>query len=212
MKQELKAHIRSHLRENLSLYTFTMVLIFIGIFFGAIIVNSLSIDQKNDLYLYLSRFFSQLSNEPMMSSSDLFQQSFMHYLKYIGLIWILGVSVIGLPIILILLFLKGVVIGFTVGFLVSQMGFKGFFLAFVSVLPQNLILLPTFLMIGVAAISFSLKMVRMHLTKSKSEPFVPLLARYSITMLVIIVLILFSSSVEAYISPFLMKFIIHLTS
>lgn len=210
MKYEIKRLIRSHIRDNISLYTFTMVLIFIGIFFGAIIVNSLSIDQKNDLYLYLNRFFGQISNDPMMSSADLFSQSFTHYLKYIGLIWILGISVIGLPIILILLFLKGIVIGFTVGFLVSQMGFKGFFLALVSVLPQNLILVPAFLIVGVAAISFSLRMIRMQLTKS--EPFGPLITRYSVLMLGIVVLILLSSTIEAYISPFLMKVMISITS
>lgn len=210
MKYEIKRLIRSHIRDNISLYTFTMVLIFIGIFFGAIIVNSLSIDQKNDLYLYLNRFFGQISNDPMMSSADLFSQSFTHYLKYIGLIWILGISVIGLPIILILLFLKGIVIGFTVGFLVSQMGFKGFFLALVSVLPQNLILVPAFLIVGVTALSFSLRMIRMQLTKS--EPFGPLFTRYSLIMLGIIVLILLSASIEAYISPFLMKAVFNLTS
>lgn len=210
MKREIKRIIRNHIRDNISIYTFTMVLIFIGIFFGAIIVNSLSLDQKNDLYLYLNRFFGQISTEQITSSLDLFSQSFTHYLKYIGLLWMLGISVIGLPIILILLFLKGVVIGFTVGFLVSQMGFKGFLLALVSVLPQNLILVPAFLIIGVASISFSLRMIRIQLTKT--EPFIPLLTRYSMLMLGIIGLLILSSTVEAYISPFLMKVMINLTS
>lgn len=207
---EINKYIRQHFRDNISLYTFTMVLIFIGIFFGAIIVNSLSIDQKNDLYLYLNRFFSSISNDSMMNASDLFNQSFTHYLKYFGLIWILGISVIGLPLILILLFLKGIVIGFTVGFLVSEMSFKGFFLAIVSVLPQNLILLPAITIIGVASLSFSMKMIRFQMTKS--EPFAPILKRYSLLMLAIIVCLVISSSVEAYISPFLMKFMINLTS
>ncbi len=34
---------------------------------------------------------------------------------------------IGLPIIFVLLFMKGVIVGFTVGFLVNQMGAQGFF-------------------------------------------------------------------------------------
>lgn len=191
------------------MYTFTTILIFIGIFFGAIIVNSLNIEQKNDLYLYLTRFFKQIINEPSMSAVDLFNQSFSHYLKYIGFIWILGISVIGLPIILILLFLKGIVVGFTIGFLVSQMGIKGFFLALVSVLPQNLILIPTFIIVGVASISFSLRMIRMQF--KKTEPFAPLLMKYSLFMVGVIGLIMLSSSIEAWVSPLLMKAVIKLT-
>ncbi len=210
MMQEFKRLIRLHIRDNISIYTFTMVLIFIGIFFGAIIINSLGIDQKSDLNLYLNRFFGQVLSEPLTSSSDLFYQSFTHYLKYIGLIWILGVSVIGLPIILILIFLKGIVIGFTVGFLVSQMGFKGFLLSLVSVLPQNFILVPAFLIIGVAAISFSLRMIRMQLVKP--EPFMPILTRYTVLIIVIIFMLIISSTIEAYISPFLMKTMISITS
>jgi stage II sporulation protein M len=36
-----------------------------------------------------------------------------------------------------MVFLKGIVVGFTVGFLVNQMGINGFFLSFVSVLPAK---------------------------------------------------------------------------
>lgn len=207
-KNDVKKQILNHVHNNLSLYTFTTILIFIGIFFGAVIVNSLNIEQKNDLYLYLTRFFNQMMHEPGMTAADLFNQSFSHYLKYIGLIWILGISVIGLPIILILLFLKGIVIGFTVGFLVSQMGIKGFFLALVSVLPQNLILIPTFIIVGVASISFSLRMIRMQF--KRTQPFGPLFVKYSLLMIGVIGLIALSSSIEAWISPFLMKAVIKL--
>ena len=46
----------------------------------------------------------------------MFRESYFSQLKYIGFIWILGISIIGLPLIFILLFAKGVVVGFTVGF------------------------------------------------------------------------------------------------
>ena len=75
----------------------------------------------------------------------MFSKVFFHNIKYMGVIWILGISIIGLPVMLILLFLKGMVIGFTVGFLVNQMGWSGFLLSFVSVLPQNIFIIPVFL-------------------------------------------------------------------
>ena len=57
-------------------------------------------------------------------------------------------------VILILLFIKGMVVGFTVGFLVSQMGWQGFMLAFVSILPQNLIIIPVFIIMAALSVIF----------------------------------------------------------
>ena len=74
--------------------------------------------------------------------------------------WILGISIIGLPVIFIMVFLKGIVVGFTVGFLVNQMGINGFFLSFVSVLPQNILLIPAYLIMGTCAIAFSMRLIR----------------------------------------------------
>ena len=72
-------------------------------------------------------------------------QSLFHNSKFIGLMGSWDISIIGLPIILNLLFMKGMVVGFTVGFLVNQMGWNGFILSFVSVLPQNFIIIPIFI-------------------------------------------------------------------
>ncbi|MCU5676626.1 stage II sporulation protein M, partial [Bacillus cereus] len=51
----------SHIQENSSLYIFNAVLLLMGVIFGAILVNSLQINQKQDLSFYLQRFFGQVS-------------------------------------------------------------------------------------------------------------------------------------------------------
>ncbi|MCL6616730.1 MAG: stage II sporulation protein M, partial [Anoxybacillus ayderensis] len=115
-----------HVQEHYTTYVFTVVLFVMGVVFGAIVVNSLSFSQKQDLYYYLTQFFGQVAKGQFASEYDMFQQSYFHNLQYIGFMWVLGISIIGLPLILVLLFLKGVVVGFTVGFLVNQMGWQGF--------------------------------------------------------------------------------------
>ena len=120
-----------HITEHSSLYVFITVLFLMGVIFGAVLVNSLSFSQKEDLFYYLSQFFGQVSQGEIATTNEMFSQSVLHNFKYISVIWILGISIIGLPVILILLFLKGLVVGFTVGFLVNQMGWSGFLLSFV---------------------------------------------------------------------------------
>jgi stage II sporulation protein M len=199
-KKQLPLSYARHFQENSSIYLFVTVLFLMGIIFGAIVVNSLTLDQKEDLYFYLNRFFGQVKSGEVASSVEMFQQSFFHNVKYLGLIWILGIAIIGLPVVLILLFLKGMVIGFTVGFLVNQMGLSGFALSFVSVMPQNIFLIPAFLILSAA-----LKLVRQQFFKKAAEPISASFLRYSGTMIAMICLVACAATIEAYVSPTLMK-------
>jgi stage II sporulation protein M len=195
----------SYFREHSSIFLFIVILFLMGVIFGAIVVNSMSITQKQDLFYYLSQFFGQISNGKVAENSDVFMQSFFHNSKFIGLIWILGISIIGLPVILILLFIKGMVVGFTVGFLVSQLGWKGFMLAFVSILPQNLIIIPVFIIMAALSVIFSLRMIKRQFLKQYGQPIMPFFKRYIFTFVGAVIFISAASGVEAYLSPWLMK-------
>ncbi|MED1468126.1 MULTISPECIES: stage II sporulation protein M [Bacillus] len=209
MKKRLyQSDAASYFREHSSIFLFIIVLFLMGVIFGAIVVNSMGITQKEDLFYYLSQFFGQISNGKVAETNDLFFQSFFHNSKFIGLMWILGISIIGLPIILILLFLKGMVVGFTVGFLVSQMGWNGFLLAFVSILPQNLIIIPVFIIMAAFSVIFSIRMIKKQFLKKYGQPIMPFFKRYIFALLAAVIFISAASGIEAYMSPWLMKTII----
>nr|WP_263325836.1 stage II sporulation protein M [Neobacillus sp. Marseille-Q6967] len=195
----------SYFREHSSIFLFVVILFLMGVIFGAIVVNSMSITQKEDLFYYLSQFFGQVSTGEVAENNDLFKQSFFHNSKFIGLIWLLGISIIGLPVILILLFIKGMVVGFTVGFLVSQMGWKGFMLAFVSILPQNFIIIPVFILMAAFSVIFSLRMIKKQFLKKYGQPIMPFFKGYIFAFIAAVIFISAASGVEAYLSPWLMK-------
>jgi len=207
-RQPFKSSISLHVREHSSIYLFMTVLFLMGVVFGAIVVNSLNITQKQDLFYYLNRFFGQVSSGEFASAHEMFKQSYFHNMKYVGLMWVLGISIIGLPVILVLLFLKGVVVGFTVGFLVNQMKWHGFLLSFVSIMPQNLIIIPALIIMAVLSVTVSLKMVRNQFMKRTMEPVFPMILRYTVVMIIISVCLLGASFIEAYLSPSFMKEVI----
>lgn len=207
-KRLYQSDAASYFREHSSIFLFIVVLFLMGVIFGAIVVNSMSITQKEDLFYYLSQFFGQVSGDKVAEDNDLFLQSFFHNSKFIGLMWILGISIIGLPVILILLFIKGMVVGFTVGFLVSQMGWQGFLLAFVSILPQNLIIIPVFILMAALSVIFSLRMIKKQFMKKYAQPIIPFFKRYIFALVVAVIFISAASGIEAYLSPWLMKTII----
>ncbi|MTT31212.1 stage II sporulation protein M [Terrilactibacillus sp. BCM23-1] len=209
MNQKIKRIVMKHVQENLPIYTFVVVLFLMGVIFGAIIVNSLPYESKKDLYTYISRFFTELSKGNVASPQNMLAESFTNYVQYMGFMWILGLSVIGLPIIFILLFLKGIVLGFTVGFLVNQMGFHGFWVSLASVFPQNVFIVPLFIITGAVSISFSLKMFRQLLMKTRKAPLWPQFIRYGLFMVLVCLVLLFVSTYEAYISPVIIRSVVH---
>jgi stage II sporulation protein M len=198
--------MRNYAKENLSLYIFVSVLFVMGVIFGALMVNALSLEQKQEVTRYLGSFFHSIDQGLSVDGKIAFWQAFFMHTKWILLIWILGISVVGLPIILILDFFKGVLIGFTVGYMVGQLSWKGMLFALVSVVPQNLIIIPALMISSVAAISFSLYLIKNRFFQQKGsirQPF----ANYALVNVLMVALVFGAALFEAFLSPILMKWV-----
>ncbi|MFZ4452187.1 stage II sporulation protein M [Salibacterium aidingense] len=202
---------RKHWMEYRSIYWFSIVLLFMGIIFGAVLVNSLSLPLKNDLYGFVRQFFTQFREGADIAPRHIFMQSLSQHSGYLILMWVLGLSVAGVPFILILLFLKGVVSGFTIGFLVQQMGSDGFFLAFTSILPQNLIIIPAYIIMAVVSISISLSIIKHLFKHSRTSPVPAVIAKSSIIAACLFVSICGAAAIEGYLSPLIIKSVIDWT-
>jgi stage II sporulation protein M len=206
--ERLKKALAQHIGDYLSLYTFVMGLLLMGIVFGAIVVNCLSYESKSDLLHYLQQFFGELAKSQIADPRALFKESLFHDLQFLVLIWVLGLSVIGLPLIFLLIFVKGMFLGFTVGFLVSQMGTKGLMAVLVSIFPQNLLSIPNYLFLTVLSVAFSLKMIRQLLMKTRKQPMLPQFISYGIVLASATLIAAAASGYEAYISPALIRLFI----
>ncbi|MFD2045926.1 stage II sporulation protein M [Ornithinibacillus salinisoli] len=187
-----------HMKEHATIYIFMIILFLTGIIFGAIIVNSMNFDQKHDLFFYLERFFGQISNGQTIESKDILKESFFYHAKYLLLLFLLGLSVIGLPIVWILLFIKGLVIGFSVGFIVNQLGVQGFLLATLSIAPQNILIIPVYIIAGSLSMIFSLSLLNKLFSRKMSQSVFQPFARYVIVFIVL----LGASSIAAILEAF----------
>ncbi|WP_430785434.1 stage II sporulation protein M [Virgibacillus flavescens] len=195
-----KKSIVNHLRKYATIYLFMLVLFLTGVIFGAVIVNSMNVIQKQDLIFYLERFFERIADSQEIDSSEILKNSFFYHAKYLLLLFILGFSVIGLPIIWILLFLKGLVVGFSVGFIVNQLGLKGLFLASLSIAPQNLVVIPIYLIAGSLSMIFSLTLLNKLFSRRLSQPILQPLSRYVIVFTLLLAGALLAALLEAYVS------------
>lgn len=196
--------IQKYIQEHLSYFIFVSVLFIMGVVFGAMLVNALTLEQKEDMGAYLSQFFMTLDAGGMEQTT--FQESFVLHLKWLLLIFVLGLSVIGLPVILILDFLKGILIGFSIGYLVGELSWKGALFAMASIAPQNLIVVPAILIASVAAISFSVYMIRNRFMQQKgnlSRQF----SQYGFLSLAMLGLLFGVSLFESFVTPHLIAWL-----
>lgn len=208
MRSRVGQTIQTYAREHQSLYWFTIVLFTMGIIFGAVLVNSLPLSQKQELYGFLQYFFNSLSQQGIPETSTHFQQSFGYYAKTVAIMWVLGLSIIGLPMILLMLFLKGVVVGFTVGFLVNQLQWQGVTFAMMGILPQNLLVVPALFIIGVSGISFSLRLIKTRLV-SKRDDIMPHFIGYTVLVMCMLGVLTMAALFEAFVSPRLMQVVLN---
>src|SRR5690625_2468226 len=156
--------------------------------------------QKLDLFFYLVRFFGQIADNETIARGDIFKSSFFYHAKYLLLLFILGLSVIGLPVVWILLFLKGLVVGFTVGFIVNQLGIKGLLLATLSIAPQNIIIIPIYIIAGSLSMIFSLTLLGKLFSRKYSRPVLQPFGQYIMVFSLLLVFSFLAAILEAYVA------------
>lgn len=203
-----RALAANHVKTHATIYLFMIILFLTGIVFGAIIVNSMNFVQKQDLFFYLERFFGQIAGDQQIANREILRESFFYHAKYLALLFILGLSVIGLPIVWILLFVKGLVVGFSVGFIVNQLHGEGLLLASLSIAPQNILIIPVYIIAGSLSMIFSLTLLRKIFTRNISQPVFQPFGRYVVLFSLLLGVSFLAAGVEAYVANEAMESII----
>jgi len=195
-----------YLRKHVLTYTILSVMLILGVIFGALSAKVLPDEEKSELAQDLTAFFRGFGETMQVAAVSASQQGFYGNLKTVFIGWLLGLSVIGAPGIGVLLFLRGFTIGFTVGFLVLQMASRGVLLAFVSVLPQNLFIIPALILSFESSLTFA-KIVIEDRFRSTRIPLYPQFLLSCITLVGALALLGIASIVEGFITPVFIELI-----
>lgn len=206
--QDFSFRLQNHLKNHAIIYLFMCIILVTGIIFGAIIVNSMNFIQKQDLFFYLERFFNHTLTEQGVDRFVVWKDSFLYHLKYLAIVFLLGLSVIGMPIVWVLLFIKGLVVGFSVGFLVNQLGMDGLMFASFTIAPHNLLIIPIYLVAGTLAMIFAIFNIRKVFSKRNAGSLVQPFFNYVVVFSFLMVLSIGVSFIEAYISSGVLEVLI----
>jgi stage II sporulation protein M len=200
---KLRLRLKEHFRENRIQYCVVAALFILGIIIGAFKAGDLESPVRERLLAMIDAY---VGDQGGVYGLTVFISALITQGRYILAIWALGLTVIGIPIILAVIFMRGFSLGFTTSFLFKEKAAQGVLLSLISLLPQNLIYIPILLVLSVLAVNFSLYVVRGR-SYRKASLGVSLLGYTSVVGALSLVFIL-GAFVEAYLVPWLVDIFI----
>lgn len=176
----------------------TIVSIVIGIFYVAIISKA----DKNLLKNSFDQFFSSIK-ENHYNPLEAFTKCFLSNVLLTFLIWILGISIIGIPISVIYLIFKSFVFGFSLSSMIYTYGIRGVIPSLIYSLPLFINLVIIFLL-TFYAVNFSKKLY-LFLFKKKDIPLTRMVRIYSKFLLFLLIIMTISCILSSYLIPILIN-------
>lgn len=200
--------LKNKVTNKKKMLTFLLGILLIGILAGSLFIVMLNSSDKTLIKDYLEQFTSSVENHKLNYVQALIS-SLGTNLFFVIIIWLLGISVIGLPIMIFFYFSKAFILGFSVSSIIYQYKLKGCLLAFFYIFPHHIVnlLLYTFLM--VYSTRLSLHISKMLLAK-KTLDFKRIMARYSMVLLISVIGVVITSLFEVFVMPTCIEFILPL--
>lgn len=174
----------------------TLIFIILGILY----ISILSDNNKDLIEKNLTSFFNSIDK---LNYNQAFIKCFLSNSFYIASIWLLGISIIGIPFILLILILKSFILGFSISSILYFYKFKGILICIIYIIPLviNLLLM---ILLSYYSILFSKNLNKLLFSK-KDISFQNVMKRYIKIFLASLLVILVSSLIEIYLIPNILK-------
>lgn len=188
-------------RTNKRFIVFLFTLLFMGVLFGALFAVKLNSNDLQEIKTLLESFF-KLLNQNKLNFLSTFFQSFSANVMFLIAIFFFGISVVGIPLTIILFFMKAFTLGFTIASIIKIYHMKGLVYSFIYIFPHQVINILVYIFCIMFSISLSMTLVS-ALLKKKTVDFSLIMNRYIFVFIVAFVLLVFTSLMETYLMPFL---------
>ena len=198
-KNELKIFsvLKEHFRKNIKEYSTVAIVFLIGIIIGIVFINNTNPEQKSNINDYISSFSKNLNEDYRIDNISLLKESIKNNLLLALAMWFIGSTVIGIPILYLIVAIRGFALGFTISsIMVTFSLWKAILFTLITLFIQNIIFIPTLFSIAVSGIKLYKSIVKEH---SKENIKLEIL-RHTIFSTIIAGLFIVSSFIEAYIS------------
>ena len=194
-----------YIKNNFKEYTLTSLLFLIGIFIGVMIINNCEDTVLEEISSYILDFIDQFKKEENLDKTTLIISSLKNNLLLAFTLWFAGTTIIGIPIVLIMILFRGLVLGYTISIITYTLGTaKGIGFCLASITCQNILFIPAILTLGVSSIKLYKSIV-----KDKHRENIKLaILRHTIISIIMILILILSTIIENTVSLEILKKII----
>lgn len=196
-KSMLKNMIFGYINENIKIYAIVTLMFLIGWVIGIIFVNNSQEVQQEQINGYINTFIQGIKSDAEISKPEILKNSILSNLGITVLLWFLGSTVIGMPLIYIVILYKGYSIGCTISAIVASLG-KGKGIVFIlsTMLLQSIIYIPCLLSLAVSGV----KLYKQIMEDRRTENIKIQILRHSIFCVFIFLMLVIAALIETYIS------------
>ena len=203
MKKEKNA-LQKEIQKNKYKYIFLLTIILIGFISGIIFSNILSYNDHQEISNTLKDYFLGIKNNQSINYLGDFLNIFSVNYLYMLLIWIFGLSIIGIILNPFILYFKSFVIGFSVGIIISIYSYLGILSSLLYLFPHLLINLLVYTLLSFYGIKLSIKLFK-ALFLHKNFNFQDFMKKYLKILGLASIILLITTLYETFLADFVMK-------
>ena len=205
MKEMYKKY-KNELRNKNNLTILVIVVFIIGLIFGSIYITILSQEQKTESLSQVTNYYKNLPKLSIDEKINIFKNSLCSNFIYVTSIWAFGISIIGLPIIFIMIFFKSFITGFSISNIFAKYGIKGLLKVVLYLFPTNIVLISYTIFLATYSIFISINIFKSAF-KKETINFKTFMGKYLFILIIGLLISILCSLYDAFINPFLYKVI-----
>ena len=196
--------LKKIIKYDKKIMTFLNVIAIVGIIAGSIFMIILSKNDKETVLNSIKDFFDKLINNKFNFVGTLKNTVISNFL-FSFIIWVIGISVVGVLIVIFIIFYKSFTLGFTISSIIYTYSIKGTFLAFIYVFPHLVINLLILLYLSSYSIKLSIILIKSILKKDNLN-FKAFINNYSKVFLISMLFLIVASLYESFILPIILRY------
>lgn len=113
--------VKRHIVNNKKEYITISIIFFIGIVLGVMLINQVSENNGKQIQEYLSQFIQAIKTDYKIDESLVFKNAMISNAIFAIILWLMGSTVVGIPIVYAFIAGKGLSIGYTLASIFASM-------------------------------------------------------------------------------------------
>ena len=194
-KNEIFVAIKEDILNNAKSYFIVLIIFAVGVFLGVMFINQMQ--DKGEIEKYINTYIDETKN---LQDGDYLKELQNDIFSNIGLVlalWFAGTTIIGIPIVLGIILVRGFCLGYTIASCVFVLGrMKGIIFILITIFLQNIIFIPAIMILGVS----SIKLYKSIIKDRRKENIKVSIIKHSIVSVGIAIALILSSIIKIEIS------------